>query len=150
MYGLEQNPVDAGQKSSCGKSAGPRSKPELALLTFQSIAVGHRFEFHANGVGDGNDGASFEREGRQHRTELMHFEWVVTFRQHIAAPITTRMTNDSIFKLAGAFHGLKTSRIRFCAFSYSMGVPCGRSFQVIMYFMIFLLSRILLGSAPSL
>src|SRR5947209_11193584 len=30
----------------------------------------------------------------------------------------TRMTNDSILKLAGAFHGLKTSRIRFCAFSY--------------------------------
>src|SRR6266851_1520938 len=49
----------------------------------------------------------------------------------------TRMTNDSILKLAGALHGLKTSRIRFCAFSYSMGVPCGRSFQVIMYFMIF-------------
>jgi hypothetical protein len=41
-------------------------------------------------------------------------------------------------KLAGAFHGLKTSKIRFCAFSYSLGVPCGRSFQVIMYFMIFL------------
>src|SRR6266496_1423767 len=51
----------------------------------------------------------------------------------------TRMTNDSILKFAGAFHGLKTSKIRFCAFSYSMGVPCGRSFQVIMYFMIFLL-----------
>jgi len=46
------------------------------------------------------------------------------------------MTNDSILKLAGAFHGLKTSRIRFCAF-YSMAAPCGRSFQVIMYFMIF-------------
>src|SRR5436190_6097748 len=53
----------------------------------------------------------------------------------------TRMTNDSILKFAGAFHGPKTSKIRFCAFSYSMGVPCGRSFQVIMYFMIFLLSR---------
>src|SRR5438874_4902086 len=47
----------------------------------------------------------------------------------------TRMTNDSILKVAGAFHGLKTSRIRFCAFSYSIGEPCGRSFQVIMYFM---------------
>jgi hypothetical protein len=43
------------------------------------------------------------------------------------------MTNEWILKLAGAFHGLKTSRIRFCAFSYSMGDPCGRSFQVIMY-----------------
>src|SRR5258706_7925871 len=49
----------------------------------------------------------------------------------------TRMTNDSILKLAGVFHGLKTSRIRFCAFSYSTGEPCGRSFQVIMYFIVF-------------
>jgi|SRR5579864_3386252 len=52
---------------------------EMALLTFQSIAEGHRFEFHPNGVCDGYDRASFEREGRQHRTELMYFEWVVTF-----------------------------------------------------------------------
>src|SRR5436305_10747609 len=51
----------------------------------------------------------------------------------------TRMTNDSILKLAGAFHGLKTSRIRFCAFSYSPGEPCGRSFHVIMYFINLLL-----------
>src|SRR5205823_3575033 len=46
----------------------------------------------------------------------------------------TRMTNDSILKFAGAFHELKTSKIRFCAFSYSMGVPCGRSFQVLSHF----------------
>jgi hypothetical protein len=46
------------------------------------------------------------------------------------------MTNDSILKLAGAFHGLKTSRILFCACSYSAGEPCGRSFQLIMYFMV--------------
>src|SRR5713226_10298950 len=55
----------------------------------------------------------------------------------------TRMTKDSILKLSGTFHGLKTSRIRLCAFSYSMGEPWGRSFQVIMYFINFLLYRIL-------
>src|SRR5229473_1862779 len=72
--------------SAFGRMSGPA--PELALLTFQSIAVGHRFQCHTNGVGDGDDGASFEREGRQHRTELMYFERVVTFHQHIPAPIT--------------------------------------------------------------
>src|SRR6476620_9319656 len=46
----------------------------------------------------------------------------------------TRMTNNSILKLAGAFHCVNTSRIRFWAFSYSMGEPCGRSDQVSMYF----------------
>src|SRR5215470_17611014 len=46
----------------------------------------------------------------------------------------TRITNSSILKLAGAFHCVKTSRIRFWAFSYSIGEPCGRSDQVSMYF----------------
>src|SRR3981081_1735319 len=46
----------------------------------------------------------------------------------------TRITNNSILKLAGAFHCVKTSRIRFWAFSYSTGEPCGRSDQVSMYF----------------
>src|SRR6266567_3878300 len=46
----------------------------------------------------------------------------------------TRITNTSILKLAGAFHGRNTSRIRFWAFSYSIGEPCGRSNQLIMYF----------------
>src|SRR5579871_4267667 len=44
------------------------------------------------------------------------------------------MTNSSILKFSGAFHWVKTSRIRFWAFSYSRGDPCGRSFQLIMYF----------------
>ena len=83
----------------------PPISSELASLTFQSIAVGHRFKFHANSVGDGDDGSSLECESGQHRTEFMHFDaWILKF--------------------AGAFHGLKTSRIRFCAFSYSMGEPC--------------------------
>src|ERR1043165_4450457 len=48
------------------------------------------------------------------------------------------MTNNSILKLGGAFHWVKTSRIRFWAFSYSAAEPCGRSDQVSMYFMVFL------------
>src|SRR5467141_2071332 len=46
----------------------------------------------------------------------------------------TRITKNSILKLAGAFHCPNTSRIRFWAFSYSAGEPCGRSFQLITYF----------------
>src|SRR5437773_5051948 len=46
----------------------------------------------------------------------------------------TRITKNSILKLAGAFHSPNTSRIRFWAFSYSMGEPCGRSNQLITYF----------------
>src|SRR5882724_657579 len=47
----------------------------------------------------------------------------------------TRITKKSILKLAGAFHWPKTSRMRFWAFSYSMGEPCGRSNQLSTYFM---------------
>src|SRR5215208_6803969 len=46
----------------------------------------------------------------------------------------TRITNNSILKLSGAFHCVKTSSIGFWAFSYSIGDPCGRSNQLIMYF----------------
>jgi hypothetical protein len=53
---------------------------------------------------------------------------------HVVPP--TRMTNNSILKLPGAFHCVKTSRIRFCAFSYSIGDPCGRSDQLSMYFIV--------------
>src|ERR1041385_101133 len=87
--------------SAFGRMSGPA--PEMALLTFQSTAIGHRFEFHTNGVGDGDDGASLEREGRQHRTELMHFEWVVTFHQHIPAPITDADYERLDFEIGGSF-----------------------------------------------
>ena len=47
-------------------------------------------------------------------------------------PLVSR--TSPILKLAGAFHCVKTSRIRFWAFSYSIGEPCGRSDHVSMYF----------------
>src|SRR3954462_6432300 len=51
----------------------------------------------------------------------------------------TRITNSSILKLSGAFHCVKTSNIRFCAFSYSIGEPCERSDQLSIYFKTILL-----------
>src|SRR3954463_11500161 len=53
----------------------------------------------------------------------------------------TRMTKNSILKFSGFFHCPKTSRIRFCAFSYSTGDPCGRSNQLITYFIAILPER---------
>src|SRR6478735_6647617 len=57
----------------------------------------------------------------------------------------TRITKKSILKLPGAFHWPKTSRIRFWAFSYSIGEPCGRSNQLITYFIGILLIVLVLG-----
>src|SRR6059058_880643 len=56
----------------------------------------------------------------------------------------TRITKNSTLKSSGAFHCPNTSRIRFWAFSYSMGEPCGRSNQLITYFIV---SSILEGLA---
>src|SRR5437667_12565930 len=58
----------------------------------------------------------------------------------------TRITKKSILTWPGAFHWRKTSRIRFWAFSYSMGEPCGRSNQLITYFIGFLLIVLGLGT----
>src|SRR5262245_20397137 len=46
----------------------------------------------------------------------------------------TRITKNSTLKLPGLLHWPKTSRMRSWAFSYSMGEPCGRSNQLITYF----------------
>src|SRR3954449_1888379 len=54
----------------------------------------------------------------------------------------TRITKKSILKLSGAVHCPNTSRIRFWAFSYSMGEPCGRSNQLITYFIATLLRQV--------
>src|SRR6266496_373694 len=58
----------------------------------------------------------------------------------------TLITKNSILKLAGAFHCPNTSRIRFWAFSYSMGEPCGRSNQLITYFIGILLIVLVPGT----
>src|SRR3990172_12035390 len=58
----------------------------------------------------------------------------------------TRTTNNSILNPAGAFHEPNTSSIRFWAFSYSAGEPCGRSNQLIMYFIAILLIVLDLGT----
>src|SRR3972149_1796568 len=58
----------------------------------------------------------------------------------------TRTTNNSILNPAGAFHLPNTSSIRFWAFSYSAGEPCGRSNQLIMYFTAILLIVLVLGT----
>src|SRR3972149_11926008 len=58
----------------------------------------------------------------------------------------TRTTNNSILNPAGAFHEPNTSSIRFWAFSYSAGEPCGRSNQLIMYFIAVLLIVLVLGT----
>src|SRR5205809_4339348 len=54
----------------------------------------------------------------------------------------TRITKNSTLKSSGAFHWPNTSRIRFWAFSYSMGEPCGRSNQLITYFIVILLNSV--------
>src|SRR4029453_10415486 len=58
----------------------------------------------------------------------------------------TRITKNSILKLAGAFHWPNTSRIRFWAFSYSIGEPCPRSNQLITYFIEILLTALVLDT----
>ena len=80
--------------------------------------------------------------GRTSKTNAGSIEqnlWMVTGSSHSTSMCPphspTRITKNSILKLAGAFHWPKTSRMRFWAFSYSMGEPCGRSNQLSTYFM---------------
>ena len=59
---------------------------------------------------------------------------IVTVQQHIATPVAHADNEQLDLEVVSAFHCVKTSRIRFWAFSYSIGDPCGRSVQVSIYF----------------
>ena len=61
----------------------PITSPELQL-----VAPVHDFKFSANSVFDRHGGPNLKPECWQHRTELVNLHYVVTFGQHIAAPVT--------------------------------------------------------------
>ena len=67
----------------------------------------------------------------------MYDDRIIAVCQHIATPIANSDHQQFDLKIGGGSHWRNTSSIRFWAFSYSMAEPCGRSFQVIMYFMPF-------------
>src|SRR6478672_2780795 len=104
------------------------------VIAFEFVTKCDGFEFDAHSIHHRNDGTHLEYEGRQHRAEFVNGQRVVTVEHHVPPQSPTRMTNSPILKLPGAFHWVNTSSMRFCAFSYSIGEPCGRSFQVSMYF----------------
>jgi len=104
-------------------------------LAFEAIAPGNRFEFDPDRILDGNHGSCLEFKSRPGRAYLVRTANGSSQSTNICPPHSpTLTTNNSILKLAGAFHCVKTSSIRFWAFSYSVGDPCGRSNQLIMYF----------------
>ncbi len=65
----------------------------------------------------------------------MHGERIVAIRKHVAAPVTYSDHKQLDLEIAGRFPLTEDIEFRFCAFSYSMAEPCGRSNQLIMYFM---------------
>lgn len=71
----------------------------------------------------------------------MNQHQIVAFHEHVPAPFTDA-DDEECLKFPGAFDCPKTSRIRFCAFSYSIGEPCGRSNQLMMYFTMILPERV--------
>ena len=103
-------------------------------LALQPIAEGNRFEFDANGIVDGNNGSRFEDKSRKHRAKLVNGRRIVAVQQHIPAPVAHADNEQLDLEIAGCLPLRKNFKIRFCAFSYSIGDPCGRSVQVSMYF----------------
>ena len=104
------------------------------LLASECIAPGDCFLFNADSVCDGDDGACLEFEGGPGGADFVNGGGIVAIDQHVAAPLADSDDEDFDFKVRGAFHCVKTSRIRFWAFSYSAGEPSGNSNQLIMYF----------------
>ena len=74
------------------------------------------------------------KRGRSSKT----CEWLVdvAFHQHVPAPLA-HTNHEKLDQSPGAFHWPNTRDIAIWAFSYSFGEPCGRSNQLIIYFMFF-------------
>ena len=59
---------------------------------------------------------------------------IVAVHQHIATPVAYADNEQLDLEITGCLPLRENFEIRFWAFSYSIGDPCGRSVQVSMYF----------------
>jgi len=73
-------------------------------LVFQSISPGNYLEFAADGFFDRNDRMHLEYESRKHRTEFVNGHRSSHSISICPPHSPTRITKNSILKLAGAFH----------------------------------------------
>jgi hypothetical protein len=123
-----------GLRQFCRDALCLRLTPIRRSLALQRIAEGNRFEFDAHGIFNRNDGPGFEDKGGKHRAELVNGGRIIAVQQHVTAPVAHPNNEQFDLEIVGRLPLRETSRMRFCAFSYSIGDPCGRSVQVSMYF----------------
>src|SRR5437867_3861508 len=85
-----------GELADTGRMPVPRKS-----LAFQSIPPGDGFEFDADGVFDGDDGAGFEHECGEHGTEFVDGELIVAVEQHVAPPVANANHEHFDFEIGG-------------------------------------------------
>lgn len=113
----------------------PRRYSYRTSLAVQSVAPGNCFAFDPDRIFDGNDGVRGELKLGKHRAKLVNRQGIVALHQQMPAPVADAHDEKLDVEIGWRFPVTNTSRIRFWACSYSMGEPCGRSNQLIMYFM---------------
>src|SRR6266511_5917905 len=77
------------------------SQNQRLLLALQSVAPGDDFKLAPDCIFDGDYRVHLEDKRRQHRTKLVNRHRIVAFHQHVPAHSPTRITKNSILKLAG-------------------------------------------------
>lgn len=96
------------QSSASGRIVSRRHARSLA---FQSVAPCDDFEFASECVPDADHGVRLKYKRREHRANLCTARGSSHFTSIWPPHSPTRITKNSILKLAGAFHWPKTSRI---------------------------------------
>jgi hypothetical protein len=98
------------------------------------VAPGHDFELGPDGVHDGNHRACLHGKRGEHRAELVNRQRIVAVHQQMPAPISYPHHEELDLEIFWRLPLTKHLQDSFCAVSYSAGDPCGRSFQLITYF----------------
>jgi len=72
-------------------------------FAFETVAPGDDFEFAADGFLDWDDGPHLEDESGERRTEFVNGHEIVTFHQHMAAPLANSNDEKVDLETGGRF-----------------------------------------------
>jgi hypothetical protein len=103
-------------------------------LAFQSVAPGDYFEFTPDCVLNGDYRVHLEHEGRKHGTKLVNRQRIVAFHQHMPTPLAHTNYEKLDLEIGRRLPLAKHLEDSLLGVLILLGDPCGRSNQLIMYF----------------
>lgn len=104
-------------------------------LAFQAVAPRDYFEFAPDCVLDADHGVHLEYKCGEHRAKLVNREWIVALHQHMPTPLAHTNYEKLDLEIGWCLPLAKHLQDSLLGILILYRDPCGRSNQLIMYFM---------------